>query len=122
MRLGLLIQTDIQKGDKKMFCPKCGTIMMIKKHGARRVLECKSCGCIDKSEEHMVIKEKTKAVKIDVVDASADDNALPKTDAECPKCKNREAYYWTVQTRASDEPETKFFKCTKCKHIWRDYD
>ncbi|MBD3310349.1 transcription factor S, partial [Candidatus Woesearchaeota archaeon] len=45
----------------------------------------------------------------------------PVTKAECPKCHNKEAYYWEVQTRAADEPPTKFLKCTKCKHIWRDY-
>jgi DNA-directed RNA polymerase subunit M len=107
---------------KIMFCQKCGTMMMVKKHGNKKVLECKSCGYIDKSEESMVIKEKSVVAKIEIADSSADDNALPKTAVECPKCRNKEAFYWTIQTRASDEPETKFLKCTKCKHTWRDYD
>lgn len=47
--------------------------------------------------------------------------AMPVTDAECPKCHNKKAYYWTAQTRAADEPETKFLKCQKCGHTWRDY-
>ena len=41
---------------------------------------------------------------------------------ECPKCRHKKAYYWTVQTRAGDEAETKFLKCEKCSHTWRDYD
>ena len=45
----------------------------------------------------------------------------PLTEAECPKCHNKKARYWTQQTRAGDEPETKFYKCEKCKHVWRDY-
>ncbi|MEK6933005.1 MAG: transcription factor S, partial [Nanoarchaeota archaeon] len=27
----------------------------------------------------------------------------------------------TSQTRAADEAETRFFKCTKCKHTIREY-
>ena len=46
---------------------------------------------------------------------------MPLTDEECPKCKHGKAYYWLVQTRAGDEPETRFFRCEKCKHTWRDY-
>ena len=50
------------------------------------------------------------------------DNAYPIVDnMTCPKCKNKRAYFWTMQTRAADESETKFYKCTECKHIWRKY-
>ncbi|MEK6946569.1 MAG: transcription factor S, partial [Nanoarchaeota archaeon] len=35
---------------------------------------------------------------------------------------HKTAYFWLVQTRAGDEPETKFLKCEKCGHTWRDYD
>ena len=41
---------------------------------------------------------------------------------KCKKCNNTKCYFWTVQTRAGDEAETKFFKCTKCGHTWREYD
>ena len=47
---------------------------------------------------------------------------LPKTKARCDKCGHNMAYFWLVQTRAGDEPETKFLKCEKCGHTWRDYD
>ena len=33
----------------------------------------------------------------------------------------KKSYFWMMQTRGSDEPETKFYKCEKCKHVWRDY-
>jgi DNA-directed RNA polymerase subunit M len=45
----------------------------------------------------------------------------PKVKIICEKCGNNAAYFWTQQTRAADEPETRFFKCTKCKHTWREY-
>jgi len=106
----------------KMFCPKCGAMMVVKKQRDKKVLECRSCGYVEKSQDSMKIKEKTTLAKAaEVVDSSAEDNTLPKVEIKCPKCGNHEAYFWTVQTRASDEPETKFYRCTKCKHTWRDY-
>lgn len=97
-------------------------MLVIKKQRDRKVLECRSCGYVEKSQESMKIKEKSEISKIEVVDASAEENTLPKVNIKCPKCGNNEAYFWTVQTRASDEPETKFYRCTKCKHTWRDYE
>ncbi len=47
---------------------------------------------------------------------------LPTTKQECPKCGYETAFWWTQQTRASDEPETTFFRCVKCKHTWREYE
>ena len=49
-----------------------------------------------------------------------DDRNLPETDIECPKCGHNKAGYWMAQTRAGDEPETRFMRCTACKHRWRD--
>ena len=50
---------------------------------------------------------------------------VPDTDSitdkvECPKCGNHEAYWWIVQTDTAEEPSTQFFRCTKCKHTWRN--
>ncbi len=99
-----------------LFCPKCGSIMMPKKD-APGTLAC-SCGYSAKGEAR--ISEKlNKKNTVDVVVEKED--VLPKTAAECSKCGNNEAYYWLVQTRSGDEPETKFLRCTKCEHTWRDY-
>lgn len=32
------------------------------------------------------------------------------TDATCPKCDNRRAYYYQVQTRSADEPMSTFYR------------
>ena len=45
----------------------------------------------------------------------------PIVDAECPKCGNMKAEYWEIQTRSADEPPTRFHRCTKCRHTWREY-
>src|SRR3989338_2019843 len=103
-----------------MFCPKCGSILGPKKVGGKTVMGC-SCGYINRKPEKLEIKEFIKD-KEEIVPVEEEVEVHPLTDdAECPKCGHTKAYYWEVQTRASDEPATKFLKCEKCKHIWRDY-
>jgi len=106
-----------------MFCPKCGSILIPKKEGGKTVSVC-SCGykSMDKGAGQIKESVKSKASTVGVVDGEHDMKTLPKMKVECPKCHNNEAGFWEVQTRASDEPATKFLKCTKCKHIWRDYN
>ena len=105
-----------------MFCPKCGSLLTPKKEKNKPILACK-CGFTNKKTEELEpIKEtvKTKAKEVEVV-GDEETKTLPVTDAECEKCSHKKAYYWSVQTRASDEPETKFLKCENCGHTWRDY-
>ena len=98
------------------FCPKCGSILMTK----NGKLACPRCNYKTTEKEEMVVREKIESTKaVDVIEKEIE--TLPLTDAECPKCHHKQAYFWEVQTRASDEPATKFMKCEKCKHIWRDY-
>ncbi len=101
-----------------LFCPKCGSILTPRKSGEETKMGCK-CGYTSNNETRITEKLGVKKSGIDVVEKK--EEILPKTDAECSKCGNNEAYYWLVQTRAGDEPETKFLRCTKCEHTWRDY-
>jgi len=98
-----------------MFCPECGSILVNKKGK----LVCSNCGKEFKSgkirDSH--VKKNSKSVKV----AKENPEIHPKTKAKCPKCGNDEAYFWVVQTRAADEPPTRFYKCTKCGYIWREY-
>lgn len=113
--------SPVKCGDIKMFCPKCGSILIPKKEKEKKKLVC-SCGYSSDETGKLRIEEKMRKEKaVDIVDDDTELESLPQTDAECPKCKNKKAYYWLVQTRAGDEPETKFLKCTKCRHTWRDY-
>lgn len=103
-----------------MFCPKCGSILRPKDKGGKKVLYC-SCGFTKspEGEDTAQIKETvTGAKKIEVVESL---EVHPKVKILCDKCGNKIAYYWTQQTRGADEPETRFFKCTKCSHTWREY-
>jgi len=103
-----------------IFCPKCGSILRPKVDKGRKALAC-SCGFVDRTKQAGTIKEHVsdRSEKVEVVDK--EENILPKTKVQCPKCGHDTAFYWTIQTRAGDEPETKFLKCEKCKHTWRDY-
>ena len=107
---------------KKIFCPRCGAILIPKKKDRQILLVC-SCGHKEKNKDSLVIKEEIKekkADKIEVVEKKIE--VLPKTKEECPKCKHPDAFYWLVQTRAADEASTRFYKCVKCEHSWRAYN
>lgn len=103
-----------------MFCPKCKSILLPKIVKGKKVLAC-SCGYKDSEPEKVTLKE-TSPVHVKPVDVIEEGKeSLPVTEQECQKCGNSQAYHWEVQTRAGDEPATRFFKCTKCKHTWREY-
>ncbi len=100
------------------FCPKCGAILVKKKknHG------CPRCSYSTKDKVDMKVSEKMeKPSEVAVADTKKSETH-PVVNEKCPKCENKKAYFWTLQTRSSDESETKFFKCTKCEHVWRDYN
>ncbi len=103
-----------------MFCPKCGAILKTKIDKGKTIMYC-SCGYSSKELKDAEIKEKIDSNQkdIEVIEKELDTNPIVK--AKCEKCGNNKAHFWMIQTRAGDEPETKFFKCTKCGHIWRDY-
>ncbi|MBI2449745.1 transcription factor S [Candidatus Pacearchaeota archaeon] len=98
------------------FCPKCGTILVKK----TKNYGCPRCNYSLKGKIKMETSEKIeKKGKVDVVKENVD--ILPITKFKCKKCGNEEAHFWTVQTRAGDEAETQFFRCTKCKFTHREY-
>jgi len=109
------------------FCPKCGTLMVPKSKSGKIVMVCRKCGyeeAVDRSNLRMtaVALTRKQEKKIIVIDKEVATKVLPKTRITCPKCGYHEAYFWTVQTRAADEPATCFFRCVKCGYTWREYD
>lgn len=99
------------------FCQKCGSMILIEKDKA----SCVNCGYKPKKKPKIEVSEKIKTKKSIAVIKEGEDNTNPVVDITCQKCKNKKAYFWVLQTRAADEAETKFYKCTKCSHTWRVY-
>lgn len=74
-----------------------------------------------KGSKKMVVAEKVARAESVAVVKSSEDEIHPIVDMKCPKCKNKKSYFWTMQTRSSDESETRFYKCVKCGYTWRVY-
>jgi DNA-directed RNA polymerase subunit M len=99
------------------FCPKCGSVLVEK----RKNFGCLKCNYVAKGKIKLESTEDLNEMKETVVVKDKETNVMPTVAEICPKCGNKEAYFWTSQMRAADEAETKFFKCTKCNHIRREY-
>lgn len=88
----------------KQVCGNCGYEQKFsKKDSQNQEIVSKSGG-----KEVIMIREEKSAEPLD-------------SDAACPKCHERGAYFLLKQTRSADEPETKFYTCAHCGHRWREY-
>lgn len=103
------------------FCPECGSLILPKKNEkGDTIYECK-CGYSEiGGDTKITSSSKKKEIKDVEIQENADER-LPQCEMKCEKCGNEKAYYWEIQTRASDEPPTRFYKCVACKHTWREY-
>lgn len=81
---------------------------------------CKKCGHNEKKKGRSVVVSEQKKKEVTVIEDKDKTNVLPKTEKICPKCGHNEAYWILRQMRGSDEPESRFFTCTKCGHKWRE--
>ena len=99
------------------FCPKCGSIILIQEKKA----VCAKCGFQPKGKVTIQSSEKIQSGKGVAVVSERETTTYPIIEINCRKCKNNDAYFWSLQTRAADESETKFYRCTKCDYTWRDY-
>jgi len=99
------------------FCPKCGSVLEEK----RKNFGCVRCGYTSKTKIKIESNEEIEETKAVAVLNEKQVDVFPIVANDCGKCKGKEAYFWTMQTRSGDEAETRFFKCTKCKYTWREY-
>ena len=111
------------------FCPKCGMRLVLTQKQSDdepcSVLTCSKCGyqqeiTAGESTFSKVIERPSIESVTVVVGEDANLQTMPKTKIECPKCSNKEAFWWMVQTRGADESPTQFFRCTKCNYTWRE--
>ncbi len=103
------------------FCPECKSLMFPSKDEPG-ITVCRNSTCGYK------MKDNTKAT---VITTPSEDkvfkiyekelDTLPTVDQECPECKHDKARWFLRQTRAADEPTTRFYICCECNHRWREY-
>ena len=103
------------------FCPNCEVRLKKNDNG---LLACSKC----KYVKEIVDKPTKKSEETNsefLVMGEADLNQAKRLESiikiDCEKCHNQEGVWWSLQTRSADEPETRFYRCTKCNHTWRDY-
>ncbi|MFH1801604.1 MAG: transcription factor S [archaeon] len=97
------------------FCPKCGAILIQKEKNSK----CPRCNYSSKEKIKLTTSETIEEKQAIGVVSPKDTKTMPVVSEVCKGCKNNRAYFWTVQMRAADEAETKFFKCTKCNFTWK---
>lgn len=102
--------------------------MKVSRINEKKTLKCPRCGYIHEDELNQSISYKedirhTPKEKTILIESTNKEETLPKIKGViCSKCGNDEAYWWVLQTRRADEPPTRFYRCTKCGHVWREYE
>ena len=101
------------------FCPDCE--VRLKKDNNTSSISCPKCGYSESGSK--VPKKETKEEKfeLNILAENEAKETLPSIKIDCEKCGNNEAVWWMLQTRSADEPTTQFYRCTKCRHTWRNY-
>ena len=102
------------------FCPKCKSMMMPQKG----VVKCRRCGFeeLKNSDAKEYVSTSSSSARSVTVLEEDDIGVLPTANKKCPECGHNLAEWWMRQLRSADESETRFFRCTKCKQTWREYD
>ncbi|MDI6820249.1 MAG: transcription factor S [Candidatus Hodarchaeaceae archaeon] len=96
--------------------------MLPKKIEEGPILVCSGCGYATKAsalEGYRLTRTSKERKEPMVVEGMP--VTLPTTHTRCPSCGHNKAYWWLRQTRAADEATTRFYRCAKCDHTWREY-
>jgi DNA-directed RNA polymerase subunit M len=95
------------------FCPKCRSLLVPKD---RKLV----CICGYKEQGNLKFREEVKAPQdIEIVDENTEHIGDATIPVVCWNCGHRGVYFWMVQMRRADEPPTRFYKCQKCRKVWR---
>lgn len=106
-----------------LFCPECGTILLITDTREGQAFSCRSCPYTFHITQPVCSRVELPRKRVEDVFGGAD--AWKNVDSiavQCPKCEHPRAYYMQIQIRSADEPSSIFYKCcsTNCGHLWRE--
>ncbi|CAM9818245.1 unnamed protein product [Phaeothamnion confervicola] len=107
------------------FCPTCGNLLMFdgSKSGGGQRFGCQTCPYVHgikmgkKITLDTPLKRKTTD---DILGGEAAWINVDKTEAVCPACMHKQAYFMQRQLRSADEPMTTFYRCCSCKNMWSE--
>lgn len=102
------------------FCPLCGT-RLLAEQPQQIQLCCPACPYVYRITTSLS-SIVPRAVKhpASVLGGKDELKYANKCTIDCPKCSNTEALFMELQTRSADEPMTIFYRCTVCRHNWKD--
>ena len=109
----------------------CGGMLVSEKKNGDSVMKCRNCGKIhDADGESLKFSEEKEEDPMDRLNVSSSDDKetiRATTKKVCPNCSEneddeKEHEWWMEQTRASDEPPTRFYECTECGNVHKEYD
>ncbi len=125
-----------------MFCPDCGTLGFMEKNGNIRCTNYK-CGyegplagkdgkgaeftdpmtgeTLDLGNASTTSESSSLKHLTEVVEEPVARGTLWVGDYRSPKCDEDRIFIVLMQTRSSDEPETKICTCEGCGHRFREY-
>jgi len=100
------------------FCDKCGGLVLpVKGQG---FAECRNCKTkYANFESEIVTKLNPQEEEIKIFDGSEPSDFRTTDSVECPRCGHNKAEWALRQMRSSDEPPTQFYRCLKCRWVWR---
>lgn len=109
----------------------CGGLLVSEKVDGESVMKCRDCGTVhevDGSYRVTEEKEEDPMDRLNVNDSdTGNESTRPTTNKVCPQCSDnnndeKEHEWWMEQTRSSDEPPTRFYKCRECGNVHKEYD
>ncbi|KAI9582480.1 DNA-directed RNA polymerase III subunit RPC10 [Glossina fuscipes] len=106
-----------------LFCPNCSNILLVEQGVSNYRFSCNTCPYIFNINKKTSTKTFPRLKEVDhVMGGAAAWENVDSTDADCPACSHKKAYFMQMQTRSADEPMTTFYKCANqlCGHNWRD--
>ncbi|KAI9033143.1 hypothetical protein DFJ74DRAFT_601189 [Hyaloraphidium curvatum] len=109
----------------RWYCPHCSNLLLLRTGSTSGQQEffCQTCPYVFEIMKTHASKTTFKRKELDdVLGGEKAWENVDQTDALCPRCEHRRAFFFQVQTRSADEPMTTFYKCAnpKCGTQWRE--
>jgi len=111
------------------FCPKCGSIMVVKVIDNTYVFYCARCGYrTEVSKDSAMLKKsisfEKRMEKREEVAVGIPLGAIFVESIVCPRCRKNGVYYWRKQVSSAESSDViaKTYKCASCGYTWTELE